>query len=955
MPSNPAADDLRERLEGFVRYRREHLSGDEKGEAAIFLENLFRALGHEGVRQAGATLEKRVKKRDNGGTAYADLEWKPRVLIEMKKAGRDLAKDYRQVFEYWIDLVPDRPEYVVLCNFDEFWVYDLNRQLDEPVERITLDDLPQRWEALAFMLPHGEKPSFGNDLVAVTRETASMVSGIFNQMVERGVRRDTAQRFILQAVMAMFSEDIGLLPRHFFSQAITDVQEGKGSAYDLLFGLFREMNAPGETTGGRFEGTPFFNGGLFATVDPFDLVDEEVEAIGVACKENWAAVRPVIFGTLFEQSLDKPERHAFGAYFTSEADIQKVILPTIVRPWRRRIEEADTLEELGKVEQEMLDYRVLDPACGSGNFLYVAYREMRRLERQLHEKRLLRSREGGRREAMSLAFVSTKQFFGIDLRPFAIEVAKVTLMLARKLAADELGDERTYLPLDDLDGNFQTANAITTEWPAFDACIGNPPYLGAKRMLDEKPAEEIAALQKSYPDIGGLADYVVYWFRKTHDLMPEGGRAGLVGTSNIRSGDSRKHSLDYIVDNGGVIYDAVSSQPWSGDATVEVSIVNWAKGELDGTKTLWLSRGTTKMEVPEITGSLSANTDLRAARKLKVNRNPKVCFQGQTPQHTPGFVLSPEQALKFIEADSQAANVIHPFLIGEELNGDGKPSRYVIDIDAPDVMQAEVAAGGAIMEHLRRTVLPDRKASAEREEEKNEKLVAANPDRRVTWHQRNFLDKWWQLGWRRPEMVTAIGSLSRYIALSRVAVLTRQSVYAFISPEIRPADALQVFAFEDDYSFGILHSSHHRAYFEERCSKMRVDPRYTPNTVWDTFPWPQAPSEEQVDAVTDAAARLIQLRDERLAEGLSLEKQYNSLREDGRNPLRGLQEELDEAVIDAYGFSHDEDVLAQLLALNLSMAEQEEDGLTEPRKPGGAGLPNTKRTSSKIEPPPSTG
>lgn len=121
--TNPAADELRERLDGLVRYRKEHLTGDEKGEAAIFLENLFRALGHEGVRQAGATLEKRIKKRDNGGTAYADLEWKPRVLIEMKKAGRDLSKDYRQAFEYWVDLVPDRPEFVVLCNFDEFWVY----------------------------------------------------------------------------------------------------------------------------------------------------------------------------------------------------------------------------------------------------------------------------------------------------------------------------------------------------------------------------------------------------------------------------------------------------------------------------------------------------------------------------------------------------------------------------------------------------------------------------------------------------------------------------------------------------------------------------------------------------------------------------------------------------------------------------------------------------------------
>jgi hypothetical protein len=951
VPTNLAVDELRQQLDTFVRYRQEHLTGDEKGEAAIFLENLFRALGHEGVRQAGATLEKRIKKRDNGGTAYADLEWKPRVLIEMKKTGRDLSKDYRQAFEYWIDLVPDRPHYVVLCNFDEFWIYDLNSQLEEPVDRVTLEELPRRWEALAFLLPHQEQPSFGNDLVAVTRGTASMVSAIFNRLVERGVERDPAQQFILQAVMAMFSEDIGLLPRHFFTQAVRDVLDGQGSAYDLLFGLFREMDTPGVTSGGRFEGTPYFNGGLYANVTPFNLTSEEVAALALACEENWAAVRPVIFGTLFEQSLHKPERHAYGAYFTSEADIQKVVLPTIVRPWRQRIEEADTLEELGQVEQDMLSYQVLDPACGSGNFLYVAYRELRRLERQLSDKRTLRSREAGRREALSLAFVSTKQFHGIDLRPFAVEVAKVTLMLARKLAADELGDERTYLPLDDLDDNFQTANAITAKWPAFNVCIGNPPYLGAKRLLDEKSADEIAALQTTYPDIGGLSDYVTYWFRKTHDLMPEDGHAGLVATSNIRTGDSRKNSLDYVVDNGGTIYDAVSSQPWSGDATVEVSVVNWTKAEYDGPKTLWLSRGTTKMEVPQITGSLSPNTDLRSAEKLKANRKPKVCFQGQTPQHTPGLVLTTDEAKRFVAADPKAASVIHPFLIGEELNGNGRPSRFVIDIDADDAMQAEIQAGSVVMNHIRRNVLPDRQASAQREAEKNKALVEANPGRNVTWHQRNFLDRWWQLGWRRPELVRAVSHLSRYIALSRVAVHSRQSVYAFVSPEIRPADALQVFAFEDDYSFGVLHSTYHRRYFEERCSKMRVDLRYTPNTVWDTYPWPQAPTDEQVDAVADCATALISLRDARLADGMSLEKQYNSLRDPGRNPLRKLQEELDAAVAIAYGFSPDEDALSQLLALNLSIAAQEKDGLTEPRRPGNEGLANTKRTSSRIEPP----
>lgn len=941
---------LPSRLADFVRYRKEHLTGDEKGEAAIFLENLFRALGHEGVRQAGATLEKRVKRRDNGGTAYADLEWKPRVLVEMKKAGRDLRKDYRQVFEYWIDLVPDRPQYVILCNFDEFWIYDLNLQLEEPVDRVDLDDLPTRWDALAFLLPIEEKPIFGNDLVAVTRETAAQVSSIFNRIIARDEDRDAAQRFILQAVMAMFSEDIGLLPGRLFNRALEDVLEGHGTSYDLLFSLFREMDIGGETSGGRYQGTPYFNGGLYRDIEPFELERSEVEDLHAACQEDWSAVRPVIFGTLFEQSLEKPERHAYGAYFTSETDIQRVVLPSIVRPWRERIDGAETLEELGQIERDMLNYQVLDPACGSGNFLYVAYRELRRLEKQVRDKRLARSRESGRREAMQLAFVSTKQFHGIDLRPFAVEVAKVTLMLARKLAADELEDERTYLPLDQLDANFQTANAITAPWPRFDVCIGNPPYLGAKNFLAEKSPEEIVSLRREYPDIGGTSDYVTYWFRKVHDHLPEGGRAGLVGTANIRSGDTRKNTLDYIVDHDGVIFEAVSGIPWSGDASVEVSIVNWIKGRYEGERILWLSRGSSKMAVDQITGSLSPETDLRDAAPLKSNKKPKAIFQGQTPQHN-AFVLTPEAARVLVEKDPASGTVIFPYLIGKDLIRDKPvPTRFIIDFAEEDQIAAQSQAPGAF-DRVRKAVLPARELKVSEEAERNAELMKADQNARLNWERREFMSKWWHLWRRRQDMLEAIERLERYIVVSRVAVLDRPSIYAFVSPEIRPGDALTVFAFEDDYSFGILNSSHHRAYFEERCSKMRTDPRYTSKTVFDTFPWPQAPTEGAVEAVVDASAQLTQVRDENLEAGISLEAQYNAMRSPGHSALREAQTSLDAAVAKCYGFSADEEVLAQLLALNQSIAEQEETGLTEPRRPGNAGLTDTVRTSSRIEVP----
>ena len=145
---------MKSSLAEFVRYRREHLDGDEKGEAQVFLDRFFKAFGHEGVAEAGGKLEMRIKKSDAKGTAFADLVWKPRCLVEMKKAGVDLSRHYRQAFDYWAELVPDRPRYVILCNFDELWIYDFSRQMDAPVDRIKLDDLPNRSDALGFMLPN---------------------------------------------------------------------------------------------------------------------------------------------------------------------------------------------------------------------------------------------------------------------------------------------------------------------------------------------------------------------------------------------------------------------------------------------------------------------------------------------------------------------------------------------------------------------------------------------------------------------------------------------------------------------------------------------------------------------------------------------------------------------------------------------------------------------------------
>jgi len=268
-----------ESLQKFVSYCQQHITGDEKGQAQVFLDRFFQAFGHEGALEAGATYEERVKKGSKKGkTGFADLVWKPRLLIEMKKRGEDLSKHYSQAFDYWTRLVPARPRYVLLCNFDEFWIFDFNTQLDTPVDTVPLSQLPERAGAFAFMEFANQTPVFRNNQVEVTEKAASRMGLLFRELQERGKKQGfdelTVQRFVLQCVLAMFAEDRRLLPRDMFISCVQDCLNGANS-YDLLGGLFREMNQPGITPSGRYKGVDYFNGGLFSVIHPIELTSGE--------------------------------------------------------------------------------------------------------------------------------------------------------------------------------------------------------------------------------------------------------------------------------------------------------------------------------------------------------------------------------------------------------------------------------------------------------------------------------------------------------------------------------------------------------------------------------------------------------------------------------------------------------------------------------------------------------
>jgi hypothetical protein len=949
--------DIDQQMRGFVAYAAT-LDGYEKGEAQVFCDRLFQAFGWPGYKEAGARLETRVKVVSGTGkkaTKFADLLWPSQpptragCLIEMKKRGERLQHHYQQAFEYWQHIVPHRPRYVLLCNFDELWIYDFEMQLYEPVDRVRLKELPDRYPALNFLLPTPRKPQFGNDRIAVTRDAADKVATMFNRLVKRGVDRAQAQRFILQCVVCLFAEDINLLPKGLFTELIDECQAG-ASSFDLFGDLFRWMNTKGGAKAGRYKGVRYFNGGLFAKGEPIELSSDELKLLADAAKENWAKVQVPIFGTLFQASMDKQERHAQGAHFTSEADIQKIVLPTIIRPWQERIAAAKTLEALLATRVALNNYIVLDPACGSGNFLYVAYRELVRLEMALVNR--VRA-EFTSSTTASASFISIRQFRGMDINEFAVELAKVTLLLGRKLAYDEVTESLKVgqlafameepLPLDNLDDYIICKDALFSDWPPADAIIGNPPYQSKNKMQEEFGAEYVAQLRKRYKAVPGRADYCVYWFRRAHDHLRPQGRAGFVGTNTIRQNYSRQGGLDYIVANGGTITEAVGTQVWSGEAAVHVSIVNWIKGEAPGKKLLMWQEGDAvesaweKVKLDEINPALSPKGDVTSARSLRANAESGTCYQGQTHGHR-GFLLSPEDARDFLSSSNRNTEVIFPFLTADDLFGrlDGSPSRYVIDFG-----QKDVHAAGTYPQTFARVkaeVLPDRKEAAKREAERNEQLSSGKGNA----HHANFLARWWQLSWARPEMLSKLSKLNRFIVCGQV---TKRPIFEFISTKIRPNAALIVFTMNDDYSFGLLQSSIHWQWFMHRCSTLKRDFRYTTDTVFDSFPWPQAPSLAQARKVARAGSELRTTRNKIMQTNeLSRRALYRQLEEPGKSPLKDAHAALDEAVRAAYGIKSNADILSFLLDLNSELAQLEENR----KSVVGPGLPPCVRDADEF-------
>ncbi len=908
-----------------------------------FTTHLLQCFGWRDGRPEGAEIPHLFGIADGGRRVEREVAlWWPlrRVMLEVTPHDAVLGVAWKELLRVCLQLDPT-PQYVVLTNQRDIQLYDLARDREAPRLSIPIDDLAKYSEAFPFFTTQWV-PGMTPRIVSVEKvsaEVADLVAKLYRSVrAQHPKRQQDVIRFTLQCITAMFAEDIGLLPKSYFTSLLYDGAKHR-NVEQRLRELFVQMNTRDlpET-----RVVPYFNGGLFTDAVTLPLGDEQVIALTKAAEADWTYVDPHIFGSVFQGVMDDEERHASGAHYTAHDDIMRVVGPTIVEPWRRRIEAAASLKDLRELRAELFRYRVLDPACGSGNFLYVSFREIYRLDTEL----LSRMREfPSTHDKLSWnGGIQPSNFFGIDINPFAVELAKVTLNIAKKIAFEERKaqaealsgqveiDVDPSLPLDNLDQNVVCADALFTEWPTADAIVGNPPILGDRKIRSEVGAAYLARLQ-DVSGVDGVVDLSCYWFRRSHDRLGIGGRAGLVGTTGIRVGKAKAAALEYIVENGGTITNAISSREWPGEAALNVSMVNWTKGHSEGPFHLIVDEQV--FPVARIPTHLQLHADVGDAKKLDTNKSGSamgVIFGSDA------FLSNGANALPLEKLRGNPR--VRPVATGTGMLTGAmtmEPEFCILLTGFEDENAARNKAGAAF-DHLRKHVYPMIKERATNGGE--------------THHYERWLRTWWQPREPSTKFFAGIERLRRYVACSNPQA---RPIFEFISSLFVPTNTLQVFAYEDDYSFGIIQSALHWAWTKASGGKVTERIRYT-SEVWRTMPWPQDPTDQQVAAVAGSARELRRIRAEIMASnGWSLRALYQAADIDGTHPLKTAQAALDAAVRDAYGTPETQDPVVFLLELNQLVAEDEEQG----RRVRGPGLPDhldlkDRRWMSTdcIEPPP---
>jgi type II restriction/modification system DNA methylase subunit YeeA len=815
---------------------------------------------------------------------FADVWKKGCFAWEYKGKKKNLDEAYRQLLRYRESLL--NPPLLVVCDFDRYIVRTnfngavqethefTNAQIDRP-ENLRL--LRALFENPDFLKPQRTTAQVTEALAETIAEVAkSLQKREAEELADAKTRAEMnfAQRknlriarFLNRIVFCFFAEDTGLLPKNLFSEVLKTGLDDPRHLAETLENLFAVMAKGGTFGKDRIR---HFNGHLFEESTVFELTEDELRKLADAGEADWQFIQPSIMGTLFERALEPEQRSQLGAHYTSEADIKTLVEPVLMAPlrreWaalkgelaaalgrdalprvRRRGSDAlpDARDKLAAFQKKLAALSVLDPACGSGNFLYVSLQLLLGLEKEA----ITYATQLGFKLAPQ---VSVQQLRAIEINPYAFELAQVSVQIGFLQWRRDNGFDNDRSPvLQNLDG-FQNEDALLVphfhskpktlkeaqagehagddalkfyterEWPKCDVIVSNPPFLGTKKLRSELGDDYVEELFRIYANrIPNFSDLCCYWFEKARQLIERGKckRAGLLATQGIRGGRNRE-VLKSIQASGGIFF-AESDRPWVLDgANVHVSMVGFDDGSeksvtLDG------------KAVAKIHPNLTAASDTTTSLQLAVNTN--TAFIGDVKGGS--FEVTDETARNWLVAPNPNgkpnSDVLLPWI--NSLDILRRPRNlWIVDFGCQSALPH--AAGYELpFAHIQKHVFPHRQQ-------------VSNPRERV---------QWWIHSRPCGSMRDAIAPFERYIVTN---TLSKHRVFAWQSAPILPDHQLAAFGKADGFFFGLLQSHFHSTWALRQGTRLETRPRYTPTTCFETFPFPFADDLQPLPAPIEPPA-----------------------------------------------------------------------------------------------------
>ena len=826
-------NEIRVRAASFVQEWRNTVR--ERSEAQSFYNDFFEIFGVK--RRTVARYEQHVKKLDNR-SGFIDLFWPGVLIVEQKSAGRNLTNAYEQAGEYFDALKEsERPRYILVSDFQSFELHDLD---ERKTLAFPLKDLPEHVEAFGFIL--GVQRRTFRDQDPVNIQAAELVGQLHDSLFESGYRDHDLERFLVRIVFCLFADDTGIFePRDIFLDFIeTRTGEDGSDTGARLIELFQVLDTPEDqrqkTRDEDLTQFPYVNGDLFNEPLRIPAFDSAMRRILLdACNFDWSNISPAIFGALFQSIMDPEERRAIGAHYTTEKNILKVIEPLFMDDLQAEFahlqsrKDSRRLAELKRFQKKLGNMRLFDPACGCGNFLIIAYRELRALEievlKEIHQR--------GQKDALveDLSQIDVDQFYGIELKEFPVRIAETALWMMDHIMNNrlslEFGQIYARIPL-------QTAphiihgDALETDWdtllPAQECSFvfGNPPFGGAKFQTNEQREQvrRIASLGKS----GGTLDYVTAWFIKAGEYVQKSEtRIGFVSTNSITQGEQVGQLWPILFDRYKLeIAFAHRTFAWGSDARgkahVHVVIIGLDKRVQARANKRLFSYPDIKGESEETShtvispylidaGGLKGQYLIVHEESHPINGMAKL-ITGTQPIDEGHYIFDTQQREVFLSDEPDAEQFLRPFVGAREYLQGG--TRWILALQG--VSPSDLKKLPHVRERMR----------AVREYRLKSK-------RKSTLAIADFPTKY------NIEVIPT----TPFLVIPEVTSERREYVpIGWLEPPVIPSNKLRLLPNATLADFAILTSTMHMAWMRVVTGRMKSDYMYSVGVVYNTFPTP---------------------------------------------------------------------------------------------------------------------